>query len=746
MKYLGLLFLVLATLNLFAQDEIEIKGTVVTTLKGITDPVPGAKLKWMNSEHLALTNQAGEFTILGHLPDTLVVTFQGFETVYLEVKNGAPNFTINMTEGILLDGVVILARNVGKYVDLIDPRHVETIGTDELRKAACCNLSESFETNASVDVNLTDAVSGAKKIQMLGLDGVYTQMQWENIPLIRGLSTSYGLSFTPGTWIESIQITKGTGSVLNGYESMAGMINLELKKPNESERFYLNAYVNRFGRAELNLHGAQIINQRWSSMTFLHASNQSFESDVNKDGFRDMPIGFLGAAMHRWSFEGKNSEAKFGFKATFADKQGGQIGSSRNDITSPLWNASFKTEHLELFAKNGYFLKNRPQGSIGLIAQAKYHHMINTFGNTKYEGTQRKLYVNSIYGDIIGNSNHSIKAGLSFLLDDYNQIYKDSTFLKTEIVPGAYAEYTYNRLDKLIVVAGFRGDYHNLYGALVTPRLHAKWNISKRNALRLSVGRGYRVPNPYADYTSFMASNRVWIVSPNIVPEDGINAGLTYTQRFLVFDRPASFTVDYFYTHFLNQLVVDMDVAPNEIHIYNTNATSFAHSGQAELALEPWPRFELRAAFKYFDVRAMFNDVLTQKAFVPKYRVLVNMGYQTRNKKWGFDLTGNWIGQTRLPSTASNPLPDQRTLVSETYWLVNSQITYNFKRFSVYLGGENLLNVIQKNAIIGANDPFGAYFDATQIWAPINGANIYAGVHFAIKKKEIKEDHDNHIH
>ncbi len=732
-------FLIILSANAFGQEtDVLLKGKIITlNADGIEEPVPGAKVRWTLNKSVALSNDAGGFEIKAKvLPDTLIISSVGFKTIYYEVTDPSLDFTFNLKEGKVLDGVVVIGENLGKHIGLLDPRHVETIGSDELRKAACCNLSESFETNASVDVNITDAVSGAKKIHMLGLDGVYTQLQWENIPLVRGLSTSYGLNFTPGTWIESIQITKGTGSVLNGYESMAGMINLELKKPNEAERLYVNLYGNKFGRAEINVHGAQVLNEKWSTLSFVHVSNQFAESDVNNDGFRDMPIGLLAAAMHRWNFEGKNSEAKFGIKATYGNKEGGQLGSSSDAPTGSAWNASFQTKHVELFAKNGYFLKNRKFGSIGLIGQAKYHNMRNTFGNTTYEGTPRKIYLNSIYGDIIGNTNHNIKAGVSFLLDDYDQTYNDSSFLKTEIVPGAYGEYTYNSNDKLIVVAGFRADYHNLYGPLITPRLHGKWNISKKNALRLSIGRGYRVPNPFADYNSYMASSRQWVVSPDIVPEDGISTGATFTQKFLVNDHVASFTVDYFYTHFINQLVVDMDVSPNEVHIYNTNATSYSHSLQTELSIQPTKGLELRAAYKYYDVRGTYNNELVQKAFVPKFRVLLNAGYQTRNKKWGFDLTGNWVGKKRLPSTATNPEIYQRDLVSKSFWLVNSQITYNFKNFSVYLGGENLLNVIQNDAIISAEDPFGAYFDATQVWAPISGANIYAGLHFSIKQKK----------
>jgi len=434
-----------------SDSKIVVKGKVVTTKRnGSTEAVPGAKLKWAKGTQMAMTQTDGSFKIATHeLPDTLFIKFTGFELLVYVVEDPSINYEFNLKEGHVLNGIVVIAKNLNKHIDLISPFNIEHIGQNELRKAACCNLSESFETNASVDVNITDAVSGAKKIQMLGLDGVYTQLQWENIPLVRGLSTSYGLNFTPGTWINSIQITKGTGSVVNGYESMAGVINLELIKPADGPRIYVNLYGNKFSRVEANIHGAKIFSKKWSVMNFLHVSHQQFESDVNKDGFRDMPIGYLFAGMHRWSYEGKNKEAKFGVRAVFSDKLGGQLGSTKTDI-APIWSASFRTEHLELFGKNGYFFDKRPHASMGLIAQAKYHRMRNTFGLTTYDGTQKKIYFNAIFSDIIKNTNHSYKTGASIILDDYNQTYNDSNFLKTEIVPGAFFEYTFNRNDNFI--------------------------------------------------------------------------------------------------------------------------------------------------------------------------------------------------------------------------------------------------------------------------------------------------------
>lgn len=730
--------LILMILSSAAGYAQEIKGRVVTTNKKKEEGIPFAKISWRSSEYKAISDTAGFFTIsYDQFPDTLIVNSVGFEMMAFEVKDEGQDFKIDLKSSTMLDGVTVYATNLGKHIDLLSPFNTETIGSGELRKAACCNLSESFETNASVDVNVTDAISGAKKIQMLGLDGIYTQLQWENIPLVRGLSTSYGLAFTPGTWIESIQITKGTGSVVNGYETMAGLINLKLKQPCESERLYLNVYGNRFSRTELNIHGSQKLSDKWATMTFLHVSNQFVESDINKDGFKDQPVGLLLAGMNRWEYEGENFETRFGIKATYMSKIGGMVDYNSGDaFNPPIWGAQFDTRHLEAFLKTGIFLKKRRNGSFGLVHQAKYHDMVNTFGPTTYRGRQKKYYFNGIYSDIIENTNHTYKTGASFIIDDYRQAYNDSVFTKTEIVPGAFFEYTYNALDKVILVAGLRGDYHNMFGPLVSPRLHFKWNMNPKSALRLSTGRGYRVPNPFADYNSLMASNRTWIVDPNITPEEAISSGVTYVQKFLIGDHVSSISVDYFYTFFRNQLITDMDVAPSELHVYNTNAQSYSHSLQVELNLTPFKGFDFRSAFKFYDVRAQFNGQLQQKAFVPQFRVLLNTGYTTRNNKWNFDLTANWVGKKRLPSTASNPVQYQRSNESVDYWLLNSQITYNFKRISFYIGGENLLNVIQDNAIIAADDPFGSYFDATQIWAPIYGFNIYAGLHFSINHKK----------
>ncbi len=696
--------------------------------------IPFATIKW--GENFIKTDLNGTFKMnASSFPVQLTITQVGFKETEVEVSKATSRLRIVLEPSDTLKTVEVKGKNNGKSIDLLSARHTETIGQEELRKAACCNLSESFETNASVDVSLSDAVSGAKKIQMLGLDGIYAQIQWENIPLVRGLSSSYGLGFIPGTWIESIQITKGTGPVVNGYESIAGLINLQLKEPRSEEKLYINAYSNRFGRTELNLHGVQKIGN-WKTMSFVHVSNVFYDTDENKDDFKDLPTGFSGAFLNRWERHGKNMESKLGIRGIYIDKIGGQVGYDPQQNDPLKYGIDLNTKDISIFAKNGFFFKKRKFASLGTIVEAKFHESMQNFGTNTYFGRQKKVYVNAIYSDIISNSNHNYKTGASFIIDDYNQTFRGSNFLKTEIVPGVFFEYTYHYLKKITVVAGLRDDYHNLFGNIFSPRLHAKWNISPQNALRISAGKGTRVSNPYADYTSLMASNREWFVSSNLRPEEAINTGLTFTQKFITNDHVSTLTVDYFYTTFINQIIADMDYSPSEIHIHNNQGTSYSHSIQGELSFKPIDQLELRTAFKYYDVKVEHKGELLQRAFVPKQRLLLNGGYSTKNKKWSFDVTGNWVGVKRLPSTASNPSPYRRALHSENYWLLNSQITYKRPKISFYLGGENLLNYTQQRAIIAANDPFGSYFDASQIWAPITGINIYAGLHYTIKHKK----------
>ena len=700
-----------------------IKGTVIDVEE---KPLGFVNLLWLNTNNGVSTDEKGRFEISKPIefPAFLVVSYVGFHTDTIKVWENMKKINVTLKSSVDLSEFEFTGKQKAISIGTISANLIETLNQDELKKAACCSVSESFGTNASVDVNVTDAVSGSKKIKMLGLDGIYTQIQFENLPLVRGLASSNGLDYIPGTWVESIQIKKGAGSVVNGYESIAGQINVEMLKPDLADQFFVNVYGNEMGRLELNTHFAKKINDKWSTILFLHGGNQSFEIDRNDDNFMDIPLKNTVLVANRWKYFDTNFRLQFGVRGVFNDVSSGQ----KSAIINP-YKVNFKTNQLYAFVKAGYIFKS--DNSFGVVTKFKRHNQESMFGLTNYNANQYNFYVNTVYADEVINKNNSIKTGVSLNYDSYNHQLNDSNFTNLEIVPGVYFEYAYV-VDKMSVVAGIRADHHNQFGVFVSPRLHFKYNVTPRSAIRLSAGKGFRTSNVLIENSSYLVSSRQIKYNIALKPEQAWNYGLSYSHSWTLgkeFDL--STIVDYYYTDFENQVVVDVEDL-NSVSFYNLDGKSYSHAFQAEVSAS-YKRVELKTAYKYLDVMTQYHSGLKSKPFTPKNRVLINLGYETKFEKWKFDVTSLWTGLSRVPSTEANSLENRRANSSNTYVVFNGQITRKFRTFDVYLGGENLLNFKQKNPIIDSDNPFGNNFDASMIWGPVQGRVVYAGFRYSIK-------------
>jgi len=711
----------------------QLKGVVIGATDGNRTPLYGAKLKLLNNGSSASTAEDGTFELVlpKELPDTLVVKANGYlsDTIAVTKEDRFISMQITLYSEKMLPEVVIEMKRQTHSIARMKTLHVEELTSGELRKAACCNLSESFETNASVDVNITDAVSGAKKIQLMGLDGVYTQIQMENIPYLRGLESSFGLTSMPGTWIESIQITKGTGTVVNGFESMAGLVNLELKKPSEMERFYINGYGNIFGRAELNVNAGQIINSKWSSGTFAHGSAMFGEMDGNHDGFRDIPKGNTMALMNRWSYQGKKMESQFGVNAYRDEKIGGQTGYEPR-VTAAKYGVHIDSRHADVFAKTGFFMR-KPYNSLGIVYNLKYHTLDALFGLRAFRGKEKRAYINAIYDGILGTTDHKFKAGASFLYTDITQHQDSLEADRVDIIPGIFAEYAYTGM-RLSSVLGARLDHHNTFGFQFAPRWHLKYVLTEHTDLRFTTGKGWRIPNYLVDNVSLLASGRTWTALPHLKPEISWNTGGSIVQEFKVFKQKSTWSADFYHTRFTNQLIVDRE--GNSIVFSNQEGGSYSNAFQTEWNVNPLKNWELRFAYKYLDVKAPYAGKMQQQVMIPKHRGLVNTGYKTRNKRWEFDLTLSLIGKSRLPGNLTGGLEKD----GRSYATMHGQITHVFKKWEMYIGAENLTNYRQSNPIIDASNPFGNTFDATQIWGPVMGTMIYGGFRYSLKREKKK--------
>ncbi|GCC51854.1 TonB-dependent receptor [Chryseotalea sanaruensis] len=733
---------------------------------GVDQALPGANVYWLGTSKGTNTGENGVFMIdLVEGSTKLVISFVGYKSDTLTITSQT-SIKVVLASDQVLDEVTVQGWRSSSGLDQLKPINTVVMTEKELFKAACCNLSESFETNPSVDVAFTDAITGTRQIQMLGLAGPNTMISIENMPGVRGLAGSQGIQFIPGTWINSIQVTKGVGSVVNGYESIAGQINVELKKPEESETFYLNGYVNESGRSELNANVTAHPSKKWATTLLLHGSTRPFEMDQNKDGFLDFPTGSQINFINRWVYSsGTGWLGQFGVKALRDTKQGGQTDFTDEDkFTTNRYGFEINTDRYEAWGKVGYQFKGQPYKSVGLQLSATQHQHDSYFGFNIHEAEERSAYANLIYQSIIGNNSHKFKTGLSFLYDDYDEQFAVNTvnpasfiiienqdgstdvtqevdFGRTENVAGAFFEYDYDNHKNIQVIAGMRVDYHNLLGTLFTPRVHTRFLLTETTALRASAGRGIRLANLLTENTGVLASARQLVFTKlqsdyayGFKPDMAWNYGLNFSQDFTLDYRSGNIVIDYFYTDFENQAVVDFDRSTRQANFFGLTDRSFSHSLQFQVDYELIRRLDIRLAYRWLDVQTDYLDGRLQRPLIPKHRAFVNLGYETRNG-WKFDYTVQWLGEQRIPDTSLNEVQNQLPSVSPSYVLMSSQVTKDFKKpWSVYLGVENLSDYTLDSPIVGANDPFNANnnFDTSMVWGPIFGRMFYAGFRYRI--------------
>ena len=744
-----LLWGLLLPLTAFAQQFS--KGTVVDEANL---PLMGAEVYWNGTQIGVSTDDNGTFTLKRtENSNTLVISYIGYKTKTIKVTNSEA-LHIQLEPQSALEEVVVTQKRANTMKSQWQVANLHTMSSGELLKAACCNLSESFSTNPSIDVNFSDAVTGNKQIKMLGLTSPYILMAEENIPAMRGASQAYGLSFVPGTWIESIQITKGAGSVINGYESISGQINYEIEKPINARPFFLNLYTSEDSRYELNAHTKVKLSDKWATSLLAHGNVRQRKSDHNHDGFIDNPIGNQINLLNRWQY----SNAEKGWVSFLNlnymkdERQAGQIDYNplTDKGTTNAWGSEVNSERFTLSNKTGYVFPDTPYKSIGLQNSFQSHRQDSYFGLNSYDIHQKSWYGNLIYNSIIGNTQHKFATGLSGTYDDYNEQLTTSAlagdFSRIDRSVGAFFEYTYDNSSNFSFVAGIRADSHNNLGNFITPRFHLRYNPWKEATFRLSAGRGKRAANVIAENQQLLASSRqLHIIGGDsgklygLNPEIAWNYGASFLQAFKIWGKNAELSVDFYRTHFDNQVVVDLDHSPQQALFYNLDGKSFANSLQAEVSITPVKGLDFKAAYKYYDVQTQFTKGQLEKTLTPKHRWFANIAYETadthenKHSQWKFDVTFNWLGEQRLPTTATNPLAYRLSDYAPSFATLNAQITRVFsKTFEVYVGGENITNYKQANGILAADAPFGAYFDSTMQYAPAFGQMYYAGMRFKL--------------
>ena len=734
-KYSKYLIIFLFPSLIFCQEIIS--GKILFSSDNKDYPIEGANIYWLNSSSGTVTGQDGKFSIekmqnnselvisyIGFVNDTIKVTDQKYLDHYMKVDDND------------LDEVTVVKKKNPTQRIYSMAQNVVLISEQELLKAACCNLSESFETNPAVDVNHTDALTGSKKIEMLGLKSPYILITEENIPMVRGASQAFGLSFTPGTWVESIQVTKGMGSVVNGFESIAGQINAELKKPLNDIPLFLNGFYGFDGRLEMNAHLNEKVSEKLTTTFFLHHNRRDKINDKNNDGFLDKPFQDQNNFLNKWQYtDAINGIVSF-FNIRYLDDE--KIFGMNNNESRNVWNGEISTKRFDSSFKLGYVNPNLPFQSLGLQLSYSSHDQNSVYGFRNYDINQDSFFSNIVYNSIITNTQNKIKFGLNFTSDAYDEILNRVDISRKDNSFGGFFEYSFDNFNNLNLVAGLRYDTHNNMGSFFTPRLHLRYTPLDRFTVKASYGQGRKIANIFAENQQMFYSNRsIEIIESEpgnstygLNPEKATNYGLSLDKGFNLFGGQGNFIIDYFKTDFDDKVIIDFEY-PGIVQIYNaTDKKSYYQSFQAEI-IYSLNRFNMTTAYKNYDVQISYNDGVKSKPLQPSEIFFLNIGYESQNnngKLWKYDFTLNRVGKQRLMRN-----PRDSFSYSNKHTFINAQITKVFsEKFEIYAGGENLLNYKQENPIIFFEDPSNSLFDASVIHGPIFGTKFYAGFRFKV--------------
>lgn len=699
---------------------------VIKDSKG--EPIQGVNVVWLNTGKGTVSDSKGMFAIEPTIEtNILVFSNVAYNPDSVEIKSELQNLEVILNENIQLNELSVVSKAPGTIKPRTAVLQTEKITSEELCKAACCNLSESFETNPSVDVSYSDAATGAKQIKLLGLSGAYVQMLTENIPALRGIAAPYGLGYIPGPWMESIQISKGTASVINGYEAVTGQINVEYKKPQSSEIVAANVFASDAGRVEANLNASAKLSKNLSTGILLHASDEFMELDENGDNFMDMPMVKQYNFINRWYYTNGDYLSQVFLRAMSENRSGGTLNKS--------YHIGIETERYEFFLKNGYVFNHEKNTSVGFIVSGSLHNQDAHYGQKKYAGNQQNLYANLIFQTTFGEK-HKLSTGTSFNFDNYKEEMKTQTtvgFPRKEFVPGVFAEYSFHPAEQFVLLAGLRWDYNSLYGAFFTPRVHAKYTPNEHFIVRASAGKGYRSPNVLSENNYFLASNRVLNIADNLNMEEAWNLGASAQSFIHLGNKELSITAEYYYTNFLQQTVADIDSNPHAVSFYNLQGKSYSQSAQIEANMEVVKGLTLTAAHRINDVKTTIGTELREKPLTSRYKSLITASYQSPLKKWQYDFTAQFNGGGRMPDPdVLNPLWERDF---RAYTVLNAQITKYFRTWSVYAGSENITDFVQQNPIIDVANPGSNNFDASMIWGPLHGRKLYIGFRWALDRE-----------
>ncbi len=750
MKNIILMALMLVSFAGISNAQISSQNKISGTVYAISDkgrePLEGAVVKWVNTKIGTVTDSEGKFeiSVLGISDKRLEVFYIGYRKDTVDVAN-RDFVEIALQTSFSTQQIVVESERSSSYIEDGNTK-TEVISQTELKKDACCDLSGCFGKNASVDVAVTDILTNTKELKILGLDGAYTQVLVDNMPIMSGLVTKYGVTSIPGTLINKIMISKGSNSVIQGYESISGIMNVLLKDYGTSDRFMLNGFMNSMLEKQVNINTTAKM-KNWNTLVAFQTVQEPKKMDENNDSFLDSPLTTRYMFYNKWNYGSKdeeddNTNVTIGIKYLDEKRIGGQTNFNydNNKGSSEVYGQTVDLENGDAYLRISQ--KTGEESQLKFFTSGLFFNQESYYGVTKYNAKQRNFYTNAIFEFPVIKKGY-LRVGASY---KYENIIEDINFLqavqktyagnynKLESVPGVFTEASYDATDlNTSVIAGLRLDAHNKYNLITTPRLLIRHQLTKETVIRASVGTGFRTVNLFSEYSNLLASGRNMIFPQELNPEKMVNFGVDVLQYFNIGKVSGNINFDFYRTVFSNKIIPDYDANTLAVTFVNNNDAA-SNVFQIESSLTILNNLDFKLAYKLIDQYYYQNGEKTEQYFSPKHRVLSSVSYSPYDRNWNVNFAFQWFGKQSLPSTKDYPVELQRPSESDAYALLNGQFSKNFKHFEAYVGVENIFDFTQSNPIIDPQNPTSQYFDTSYIWGPTTGRTFYLGFRLLFDK------------
>ncbi|MCH1572327.1 MAG: TonB-dependent receptor [Longimicrobiales bacterium] len=709
-----------------AQNSVEVQGIVV---RQSGEVIPYARVSVLGTQRGVIADGEGRFRLEG-LSGTglvLMVSAQGFGAVeHAASQPHAGTVTIVLEPDPVALAALTVTGTMKSTTVAQSPVKVSVVPSAVLQRNATNNLVEAVQFVNGLYNQVDCGVCYTNNLRINGMEGPYTAVLIDGMPLMSSLASVYGLNGINPALIQQIEIVKGPSSTLYGSEAMAGVINVITKDPRFVPRLTIDAWGTSDAEGNVDFAASTHPGDVSGFLSGNLAYNNRFV-DGNGDGFTDFPLNRRGVVFGKMDVSPRGERrATLTAKYLYEDRFGGVEGWTRADRGSgDVYGESIYTNRIEMLGSYlpGWSDEIRFEGSYS------WHDQDSWYGGSPYDATQHIAFGNAVWGPLVGR--HDLLLGASLRYQTYDDNTPATVAVDRRLIPGVFAQDELRVSNGVTLLGGMRADHHEEHGVIASPRVAIKWDAFGHTAVRLNAGTGFRVVNLFTEDHAALTGARDVLVASELEPERSRSVTLNVNQVVEFGPNPMMIDLDLFHTRFSNKIVPDYDADPNQI-VYG-NLEGHAVSRGIGVTLNQnvdFDRFLYSVGVTLQDVYTVEADDASDEFFAPNVRGVLSATYNVRSLPMRMDYTGSITGPMRLPAYAS---PFTRAVRSPTYSTHNVQTSWRIENGAeFYLSVKNVFDYVQPSALIDPANPFGDDFDTAYVYGPLRGRYIMLGLRYGV--------------